>query len=63
MAPHAETYRSGRRTTAPGSLKAPDTHNSKLDSLEAQRKGGEDFPLTTNQGVRIADDQEFAARR
>ncbi|MBN0466430.1 catalase, partial [Pseudomonas aeruginosa] len=38
-------------------MKAPDTHNSKLDSLEAQRKGGEDFPLTTNQGVRIADDQ------
>ncbi len=37
---HAETYRSGRRTHRPGSLKAPDTHNSKLDSLEAQRKGG-----------------------
>ncbi|EOI1136175.1 catalase HPII [Klebsiella pneumoniae] len=47
----------GVEPTAPGSLKAPDTHNSKLDSLEAQRKGGEDFPLTTNQGVRIADDQ------
>lgn len=46
----------GVEPTAPGSLKAPDTHNSKLDSLEAQRKGGEDFPLTTNQGVRIADD-------
>lgn len=56
MAPHAETYRSGRRTHRPGSLKAPDTHNSKLDSTEAQRKG-EDFPLTTNRGVRIADDQ------
>ena len=44
----------GVEPTAPGSLKAPDTHNSKLDSLEAQRKGGEDFPLTTNQGVRRA---------
>lgn len=47
----------GAEPTAPGSLKAPDTHSSKLDALEPQRKGGEDYPLTTNQGVRIADDQ------
>ncbi|WP_213703663.1 catalase, partial [Klebsiella aerogenes] len=47
----------GEEPTAPGSLKAPDTHSIKLDTLEPQRKGGENFPLTTNQGVRIADDQ------
>ncbi len=43
----------GVEPTAPGSLKAPDTHNSKLDSLEAQRKGGEDFPLTTNRACAL----------
>jgi catalase len=47
----------GEEPTAPGSMKAPDTHSEKLDALEKQRKGGEDFALTTNQGVRIADDQ------
>ncbi|AJF72801.1 hydroperoxidase [Raoultella ornithinolytica] len=47
----------GEEPTAPGSLKAPDTHSDKLDALQSQRKGGENFPLTTNQGVRIADDQ------
>ncbi|WP_333849997.1 catalase HPII [Leclercia sp.] len=47
----------GQEPTAPGSLKAPDTGNEKLNALEAVRKGGENFPLTTNQGVRIADDQ------
>ncbi|HEY4469264.1 MAG TPA: catalase HPII [Klebsiella sp.] len=47
----------GEEPTAPGSMKAPDTHSEKLDALEKHRKGGEDFALTTNQGVRIADDQ------
>ena len=47
----------GEEPTAPGSMKAPDTRSEKLDALEKQRKGGEDFALTTNQGVRIADDQ------
>lgn len=39
------------------SLKAPDTRNEKLNSLEDVRKGSENYALTTNQGVRIADDQ------
>lgn len=47
----------GEQPTAPGSLKAPDTSNDKLNALEPFRKGSENFPLTTNQGVRIADDQ------
>ncbi len=47
----------GEEPTAPGSLKAPKTSNEKLKALDKQRKGGENFPLTTNQGVRIADDQ------
>ncbi len=41
----------------PRSLKAPDTRNEKLNSLEDVRKGSENYALTTNQGVRIADDQ------
>lgn len=47
----------GEEPTAPGSLKAPHTTSEKLDALDAQRKGSENYPLTTNQGVRIADDQ------
>jgi Catalase len=47
----------GEQPTAPGSMKSPDTGNEKLESLEPHRKGGEGFALTTNQGVRIADDQ------
>lgn len=47
----------GEQPTAPGSMKFPDTGNEKLKSLEPHRKGGEGFALTTNQGVRIADDQ------
>ncbi|WP_139537946.1 catalase HPII [Klebsiella spallanzanii] len=47
----------GEEPGAPGSMKAPDTHSDKLDALEKNRKGGEDHALTTNQGVRIADDQ------
>lgn len=38
-------------------MKSPDTGNEKLKSLEPHRKGGEGFALTSNQGVRIADDQ------
>lgn len=47
----------GEEPSAPGSLKAPDIHSSKLDALAQQRKDSENVPLTTNQGVRIADDQ------
>ncbi|MBE4892947.1 catalase HPII [Enterobacter asburiae] len=47
----------GEQPTAPGSMKLPETGNEKLKSLEPHRKGGEGFALTTNQGVRIADDQ------
>ncbi|WP_436892528.1 catalase HPII [Siccibacter turicensis] len=47
----------GAEPTAPGSLKAPDTANDKLNRLDAFRKNGENEALTTNQGVRIADDQ------
>ncbi len=47
----------GEEPGAPGSLKAPDIHTSKLDALAHQRKDGENIPLTTNQGVRIANDQ------
>ncbi|MEE4403070.1 catalase HPII [Enterobacter mori] len=47
----------GEQPTALGSMKSPDTGNEKLESLEPHRKGSEGFALTTNQGVRIADDQ------
>lgn len=36
---------------------APDVTSDKLNALDSFRKGSEDFALTTNQGVRIADDQ------
>ncbi|HGY7891790.1 TPA: catalase HPII, partial [Escherichia coli] len=55
--PTAEPTPPGAQPTTPGSLKAPDTRNEKLNSLEDVRKGSENFALTTNQGVRIADDQ------
>lgn len=55
--PAAEPTPPGAQPTAPGSLKAPDTRNEKLNSLEDVRKGSENYALTTNQGVRIADDQ------
>ncbi len=47
----------GEQPTAPGSLKAPQVTNDKLGAMETFRKGGENEALTTNQGVRIADDQ------
>ncbi|WP_421512064.1 catalase HPII [Enterobacter sp. JS8-1] len=47
----------GEQPTAPGSVKSPDAENEKLKSLDRHRKGGEGHALTTNQGVRIADDQ------
>ncbi|KAB1051695.1 catalase HPII [Cronobacter sakazakii] len=47
----------GEQPTAPGSLKAPDVTNDKLGALEIFRKGGENEALTTNQGMRIANDQ------
>ncbi|MGB8929210.1 MAG: hypothetical protein WCC49_19825, partial [Pantoea agglomerans] len=36
--PPAEPTPPGKQPTAPGSLKAPQTHNAKLDQLEASRK-------------------------
>ncbi|EKK3975420.1 catalase HPII [Cronobacter sakazakii] len=47
----------GEQPTAPGSLKAPQVTNDKLGALETFRKGGENEALTTNQDVRIANDQ------
>ncbi|WP_288475940.1 catalase HPII [uncultured Pantoea sp.] len=55
--PPAEPTPPGKQPTAPGSLKAPQTHNAKLDQLEASRKNGTHQALTTNQGTRIANDQ------
>ncbi|WP_037040889.1 catalase HPII [Rahnella aquatilis] len=47
----------GKEPTAPGSAKSPKNTNAKLDALERHRKNGEKQPLTTNQGTKIADDQ------
>ncbi|MDU2939222.1 MAG: catalase HPII [Enterobacteriaceae bacterium] len=47
----------GEQPTAPGSLKAPDIESDKLTALESFRKDSENHALTTNQGVKIADDQ------
>ncbi|MEL4016752.1 catalase HPII [Dryocola clanedunensis] len=55
--PDQEPTPPGAQPTAPGSFKSPDTSNEKLKSLDPLRKNGENVPLTTNQGVRIADDQ------
>lgn len=55
--PTPEPTPPGAQPTAPGSLKAPETANDKLTALDAFRKGSENYALTTNQGVRIADDQ------
>ncbi len=55
--PDQEPTPPGAQPTAAGSFKSPDTTNEKLKSLDHHRKDGENVPLTTNQGVRIADDQ------
>lgn len=55
--PPAQPTPPGKNPTAPGSLKAPNTQNTKLQQLDAARKQGSDQPLTTNQGTRIANDQ------
>jgi catalase len=55
--PAAEPTPPGKQPTAPGSLKAPETKNDKLGQLDAYRKNGENADLTTNQGTRIANDQ------
>ncbi|MCT4717287.1 catalase HPII [Enterobacteriaceae bacterium H18W14] len=55
--PAQEPTPPGAQPTAAGSFKSPDTSNEKLKTLDKHRKDGENFPLTTNQGVRIADDQ------
>ena len=55
--PTQEPTPPGAQPTAAGSFKSPDTSNEKLKSLDNHRKDGENVPLTTNQGVRIADDQ------
>ncbi len=54
--PHARTDAAGRNQR-PRQLKAPETANDKLTALDTFRKGSENYALTTNQGVRIADDQ------
>ncbi|MFJ5158322.1 catalase HPII [Pantoea sp. NPDC088449] len=55
--PAAEPTPPGKQPTAPGSLKAPETQNAKLEQLDEYRKNGENAGLTTNQGTRIANDQ------
>ena len=41
--PAAEPTPPGAQPTAPGSLKAPDTRNEKLNSLEDVHKGSENY--------------------
>jgi Catalase len=55
--PAPEPTPPGMQPTTSGSLKAPDIRSDKLNALDSFRKGSEAFALTTNQGVRIADDQ------
>ena len=55
--PVAEPTPPGKQPTAPGSLKTPATQNDKLEQLDEYRKNGENADLTTNQGTRIANDQ------
>lgn len=55
--PTPEPTPPGMQPTTSGSLKAPDIRSDKLNALDSFRKGSEEFALTTNQGVRIADDQ------
>ncbi|MRT22967.1 catalase HPII [Enterobacteriaceae bacterium RIT697] len=55
--PAAEPTPPGKQPTAPGSLKAPAMQNDKLEQLDEYRKNGENADLTTNQGTRIANDQ------
>lgn len=47
----------GKQPTAPGSVKSPQNSNDKLKTLEPYRKSGSDQPLTTDQGLKISDDQ------
>ena len=55
--PPAKPTPPGKQPTAPGSLKSPDAHSAKLEQLENNRKNGTGAHLTTNQGTRIANDQ------
>lgn len=43
--------------SAPGSMKMPDNTTQKIKDLDTVRSNGMDQPLTTNLGVKIADDQ------
>lgn len=47
----------GKQPTAPGSLKDGSKSNEKIQQLEAHRKYDDKRSLTTNQGTKIADDQ------
>jgi catalase len=47
----------GKQPTAPGSLKDGAKSNDKIQQLEAHRKHDDKRSLTTNQGTKIADDQ------
>ncbi len=44
MAPDAASHGAWEEPSAPGSLKAPDIHSSKLDALAQQRKDSENVP-------------------
>ncbi len=55
--PTPGTSEPGKQPTAPGSVKSPQNDNDKLIALEPQRKSGQGQPLTTDQGLKIADDQ------
>lgn len=43
--------------SAPGSMKTPDNTTEKIKDLDTMRSNGMDQPLTSNLGVKIADDQ------
>lgn len=47
----------GKEPTAGGNAKSPQNTNAKLQALEIHRKNGEKQALTTDQGTKIADDQ------
>ncbi|HEJ6959486.1 TPA: catalase HPII [Serratia marcescens] len=47
----------GKQPTVPGSMKENTTKSDKIEQLEPQRKYDKNQALTTNQGTKIADDQ------
>lgn len=55
--PSPRPTRPNAEPMSPGSVKAPDTMNAKLEQLARFRTSGEDCALTTSAGVRISDNQ------